>query len=213
MAWLTHVETVVKMTFPLDIGIDLDGCLYPFAEVMRSWAAGSTGQALPEAQAWSFWSSEWGMSDEEFEHLRAQGSALGVVYDAGVPDVEVLSAMRRLADAGHRLHVISSRAGKWHVDAETTREWLWRWGVPHETLHVVDGSKASVVAELGVRVMLEDSVSSALELQGVCRVVMWAMPWNQHWTSDRIRDGWELEAIIEAEAARIAPRGIRPLSL
>jgi hypothetical protein len=202
-----RAATVDKMTFPLDIGIDLDGCLYPFADVMRSWAAGSTGQPLPEPREWSFWRSEWGLSDDEFETLRLRGSALGVVYDAGVPDVEILSMMRRLADAGHRLHVISARAGRWHVDEEVTREWLWRWGVPHETLHVVDGSKAPVVAGLGVRVMLEDSIPAASELAGVCRVVMWAMPWNEGWAGDRIRDGWEFEAVVEAESDRIAPRG------
>ena len=201
------------MSFPLDIGIDLDGCLYPFAEVMRSWAAGSTGHALPEAREWAFWKSEWGFSDDEFEKLRSQGSALGVVYQSGVPDVQVLSAMRRLADEGHRLHVISSRAGDWHVDEKVTREWLWRWGVPHETLHVVDGSKAHTAATLGVRVMLEDSIESARQLQGVCRVVMWAMPWNETWPGERIRDGWELETIVAAESERIAPRGARSLEI
>lgn len=184
----------------------MDGCLYPFAEVARSWAAGATGRPMPEPQEWAFWESEWGWSDAEFARLRETGAAMGVLYNAGVPDVELLSAMRRLADAGHRLHVLSSRSGAWHVDDDVTREWLWRWGVPHETLHIVEGSKAHVAAMLGVRVMVEDSIAAAESIQGVCHVVMWAQPWNEQWHGERIREGWELERIVELEADRISPR-------
>ena len=202
-------RTVSEMSFTIDIGVGLDGCLYPFADVVRSWAAGSTGQALPESSQWAFWKG-WGWTDTQFAALRESGMALGVLYSSGVPNVEVLSAMRRLADKGHRLHVVSSRAGAWHVDAAVTREWLWRWGVPYETLHVVEGSKASVAAGLGIRVMLEDSLDAGASLADVARVVMWAQPWNEAWAGDRIREGWELEAIVESEAERIAPRaGVR----
>jgi hypothetical protein len=193
------------MSFTIDIGVGLDGCLYPFAEVVRSWAAGATGQAMPESKQWAFWKG-WGWSDAQFAALRDSGIALGVLYTSGVPNVEVLSAMRRLADKGHRLHVVSSRAGAWHVDAEVTREWLWRWGVPYETLHVVDGSKAETVARLGIRVMLDDAVGDGDGLVDVARVVMWAQPWNEAWAGDRIREGWEFEAVVESEAGRIAPR-------
>jgi hypothetical protein len=195
------------MQFPIDVGIDLDGCLYPFADVMRAWAAGARGEALEAPTTLSFWSDDWGMSDAEFDRLRTLGSSMRVVYDAGVPDPEVLAAMRRIADAGHRLHVISSRSGVWHVDEQVTRDWLWRWGVPHETLHIVDGSKAAVVGALGVRVMLEDSVVAARELHGVCNVAVWARAWNTQWDGVRIVSGWELEQLVEDESRRLTPRG------
>jgi hypothetical protein len=199
------------MQFPIDVGIDLDGCLYPFAEVMRAWVAGSRGEALEEPTTMSFWSDDWGMSDAEFTRLRELGATMRVVYDSGVPDPEVLAAMRRMADAGHRLHVVSSRRGEWYVDEAVTRDWLWRWGVPHDTLHIVDGSKAAVVGALGVRVMLEDSVAAADELHGVTNVVMWARAWNTSWAGTRIFSGWELEAIVEEESTRLSPRGVAGL--
>jgi hypothetical protein len=196
------VRVMTHEAFPIDVGVDIDGCLYPYDEVMRAWATSATGQSLAPAEDRSAWRG-WEMDEESYWAMHRYGAQSGVVYGMGAPDPDLLGALRRIADAGHRIHLLSARVGFVEDAWAVTRQWLWRWGVPHETLHVVAGSKRAVALDLGVRVVLDDDPRQAIELTGVGRVLVWAKPWNAEWDGERITDGWQLEEAVRAESRRV----------
>lgn len=167
----------------LDIGLDVDNVLYPYATVIARWTERRKG--LPPgtlddlARSWTWYEDQWGITHEEFmEHFRS-GVHAGVIFTEGDPVEGSLAAVRRLHSAGHRLHYVTNRAipGVSEDHAwQATHRWLHDHGFPVDSLTVA-ADKNVVPTD----VFLDDSPDNirALLLNKHPHPLLWDRPHNQ----------------------------------
>jgi hypothetical protein len=167
----------------LDIGLDIDGPIYPYGSVLARWAESNHGKRPGDyddhALTWYWIHDQWGITKEEFVDLHQTGVEAGVIFAQGDPIEGALSAVRRLHDAGHRIHYVTNRAYN-GVDLDlatkVTRSWLDRHGFPIDTL-TVSADKNAVHTD----VFLDDSaanIEALIEAQHNLPV-LWDRPHNQ----------------------------------
>ena len=163
----------------LDVGVDLDGCVYPFVEVLRDWIHLDTDRplsALPTPTSWHFFEEQWGYSRDEFLAHVARGVNAGVIFRSGLPIPGSIRALHQIAEAGHRIHIVTARfaPGAETSVAESTRWWLETYDVPHASL-TISADKSVVDTD----VFIDDSPTNyaALEAAGT---YPWFFdrPWN-----------------------------------
>lgn len=188
----------------LDVGLDIDGVLYPFDTMMTRRVEQTKGLRPgtldDHALTWHWYRDQWGMSDEEFvTHLR-NGVKYGVLYSAGFPTAGAVAAVRRMADAGHRIHYITNRdlpgldPGLVRL---RTREWLNSHGFHVDSL-TVSADKTLVRTD----VFLDDRPENirALKDAGHPCAVLWDKPYNRHVNGTRVNDFHEFELLVRYRA-------------
>jgi len=136
----------------LDVGVDLDGVVYDFVQALRHYIHQATGRPLHTmgpATSWHFYADDWGLSLDQFLEFFHAGVAAGSIFATGVPFPGVVTGLRALLDAGHRVHVVTDRAsmGPAGKAEESTRAWLASAGVPYTTL-TLTGDKTSVPTDV-----------------------------------------------------------------
>jgi hypothetical protein len=188
----------------LDIGVDLDGVCYPFDRVLARFVAATTGRDLalmPTPASWDI-PACWGLSAAEFgAHVEA-GIAAGVIFRRGGPFVGVVAGMQRLAEAGHRLHIVTDRARGELADvaAASTRAWLADYHIPYTSL-TLSGDKTQV----DVDAFIEDRDVNFLALaEAGSNPYLRHQPWNAHLevaASRRVSDFGAFVGQVEALAA------------
>lgn len=189
----------------LDIGVDLDGVAYRFVDALRGYIHAATGrpvESMPTAQSWNFYKDQWAMSSAEFlEHFR-NGINDGVIFAIGAPYPGTVEALGRIAEDGHRIHIVTARmiAGAEAAARANTRRWLADWNIPHHSL-VFSDDKTSVRTD----VFLEDAPHNydALDAAGV---EVWLMHrrWNAQHPGRRVADWDSFVEVVAAAAARAA---------
>lgn len=190
------------MTRTLDVGYDLDGVSYRFVESLRSYIHETTGRPLdtmPDAQCWTFYKDQWGMSSAEFLSYFAAGVNAGQIFRHAAPYDGSVEAMRRLADAGHRIHIVTARQipGAERMAEENTRAWLAKYDVPHHTLTFAD-DKQTVHTDLFIED--RDVNYDALESAGYHPWLI-TRPWNAHHPGRRVGTHDEFVEVVERVAA------------
>lgn len=133
----SYARAATRHTF--DIGIDLDGCCYDFVNALRMFIHVTTGRPLhtmPEPTTWNFFETDWGITLQEFLDFHHAGVNAGYIFRFGKPLPGVVSGMRALLDAGHRLHIITARDGMGLPGAAEalTRNYLAEHGIAHTSL-------------------------------------------------------------------------------
>jgi 5'(3')-deoxyribonucleotidase len=120
----------------LDVGFDLDGVCYDFANSLRRYVA-TLGMTVPEYETtcWEFYKSDWGWTTEEFLKHCHDGADAGFVF-CGPARPNAVEAMNKVKEMGHKVHIITDRAfGKTpSVSEENTRRWLDEHGFRYDTL-------------------------------------------------------------------------------
>lgn len=190
----------------LEIGVDLDGVCYDFAQAFKAWVVHRTGRdplTMPDPTCWEFFSA-WGLSLEEFLLLFHEGVDAGWVYGRGAPMEGTKEALASLRADGHRLHVVTDRGsmGREGAAEASTREWLHAEGLVVDSLTV---SKDKTVVPTHVFVEDLPTNAAALALAGR-RVVLLDRLWNQdfeHPGVTRVQD-WAraLEVVASVAATR-----------
>lgn len=167
----------------LDIGLDVDNVLYPWATVFTRWVERRKGLApgtlddIP--QSWSWYKHQWGMEQSEMMDHFGAGVQAGVIFRHGDPLPGSLSCARRLWDAGHRLHYVTDRELPGFPASEAkrvTEDWLGQHGFPVSSV-TVTSDKASVKTD----VFLDDGPHNieALVATGHLYPVLWDLPHNR----------------------------------
>lgn len=177
----------------LDVGIDLDGCVYDFVEAMALFAARYLKRPItdfPSASRWNFY-LDWGLTLEEFTEIYAAGVNDGEVLWAGKPYDQTVEGWSAIRTAGHRIHILTDRSPHGAVDLahEATKYWLDTWGLRYETLTFTpDKTKILQVAKNPELVtFIEDRVENyvALREAGVNAVLM-TRDWNKDHNAQRV---------------------------
>lgn len=175
-----------------DIGFDLDGCAYDFIDVMAKEVKIQEGRDVDPALAdsWGFY-QRWGLSNDDFQRIYAEGVNAGRVLWDGDPYPGVVDAWQRLAEEGHRIHVVTDRSPAGAVDAahDATRAWLRRHDLPYETLTFTpDKTRIMEHADrLETTFFVDDRSENHVALQRAgIRSYLLDRPWNQHAPGPRV---------------------------
>lgn len=189
------------MSRSLDIGLDIDGVLYPFVQVIAGYASKVLGRhCSSNADTWDWYQRQWGLNHDEFFALCSRGVRDGILYTEGAPLPGAMRAAKRLARAGHRLHYVTARAiadipapVAWH----RTAEWLQKWTFPVHSL--------TISADKNCRptdVFLDDSshVIDALIAAGHPRPVLWSHSANRATASDSVTSWDQFIGIVEEQS-------------
>ncbi|MGW5267214.1 5' nucleotidase, NT5C type [Rhodococcus sp. NPDC003994] len=169
------------------IGIDLDGVLYDFGTAIADYysrAHGVRRDTLPAPTHWHFY-RDWGLTDDDFRQLCNDAADARQLWERHIVHRDDNIALRRLRDAGHRIHIITARdAG---TDPAITRiatiQWLYWNDVPHDNI-TFSKDKTVVTTDW----FLEDNVGNydALDAAG-SRPVLIDRAWNQDADHPRFR--------------------------
>jgi 5'(3')-deoxyribonucleotidase len=152
----------------LDVGVDLDGCVYPFVEVLRDWVHVDTGRpldTLPTPTCWHFFEEQWGYRPGELLLHVERGVNAGVIFHSGLPIPGSIRALHQIAEERHRIHIVTARfaPGAETSVADSTRWWLKTYDVPYTSL-TISADKSVVDTD----VFIDDSPANyaALEAAG-----------------------------------------------
>lgn len=184
-----------------DVGVDLDGVVYPFADAFRNWWSVRTGRTdLCRPTRWTF-HRDWGISDAEFAGLLEE-CAHDRVFAVLPPEPGTKEAWDELRSAGRRVHVVTHRP---HTAWSQTALWLDLHGLVADSL-TFTGDKTVVkhLAGGGRTAMVEDHTGHHDRLVAVgVHAVMVHRPWNDGHPGHRIRSFAEFPTHLRSlEATR-----------
>lgn len=161
-----------------DVGVDLDGVIYPFVEAFHAYCRHRLGVPdLPAPIDWYFYRS-WGLSDEDFLAYMDDACDDFDVFSVLPPEAGTREGWDTLRFLGVRIHVITHRPAKaW----EQTARWLNTHGLIPDTLTFAkDKTLVSHFADPGKAAMVEDyAVAHDALLQAGVHAVLIDRPWNE----------------------------------
>lgn len=191
------------MTEPWDVGIDLDGCVYDFIDAIRKEVCLNYPHLDPStpAESWTFY-ERWGLSHDVFLNVYATSVKEGRVLWEGEPYPGTVEAWQRLADAGHRIHVITDRrpAGAVADAQRATISWLAQHGLNYSSITFSpDKTLIRHLASHEDRVVFVDDKAEnfrALQSTGINAFLM-DRPWNQHAEGPRVASLHDFAARVD----------------
>jgi 5'(3')-deoxyribonucleotidase len=172
------------MGAPLVIAVDMDGVIYDFAAALRNHLHLNEGvdrTTMPEPTKWEFW-DEWGMTESEWVAACTRGVEMGIVFRTGEPVGDAVAALRALANAGHIIHLVTSRFFGGPLAYAHTALWLKDWAIPHHSL-TFTRNKGAIAADVAV----DDHVDNVLQYAQAGTVcALWDQPWNRYANLPRV---------------------------
>ena len=181
----------------VDIIVDVDGCLYPFHEAIDEYMVAVIG---PPPRPWNdeyHLHDHWDMTAEEWIGFYRRGVEAGMIFDAKPPYEGGREALVELSDAGHKIKIVTARdlPGLETLCREQTLQWLNRYDIPHDELHVTS-DKHDVWAD----VIIDDRIKHLLQLQNAHQAV--GILFNRGWNVSevwplRVSEWHEVPPIIE----------------
>lgn len=192
----------------VDVGVDLDGCLYDFVGAFHDSMTARHGP-MPDVsvERWDFY-THYGMTGSEFLEQYEWALVNAQLFARRDPHPIGVQVLRNLDAAGHRLHVVTARGGTENHDLAVaqTENWLAVHRIPYATLNVVPGVKAPTCRRLGVQVAVDDAPHHVDELVEIgVTAVVFDQPWNRHQPGRRIHDWTELCDVVAAVAEQTPP--------
>ena len=186
----------------LDIGLDLDGVVFPWRDNMAAWVTLCSGRVLTfgdEHGDDALNSPLGGLSADEFDGYFAAGVSAGFIFGASAPIAGAVEMVQALVGEGHRVHIRTHRDvfGLGAVAEATTRDWLDRYQMPYATL-TLDKDKTG----RHVDCFLEDNPRNYDELDAAgCTPVLFSQPWNRKHRGRRVQTHWQFVEFVAALAA------------
>lgn len=180
-----------------DIGIDLDGVCYDFAQSLREYLSIVKHDYTifdGEPDHWHFY-LDWGMTQEEFINHCNSGVSLGFIFERGEPRDMAPDAIHFMKNLGHKIHIVTDRSfGNSPGDSQSaTRSWLYECNIPYDSL-TFSADKTCVKTDFFVEDKIENY--DALDAAGV-QVYLVNRPWNlQKDNRRRIKSIQEFATIV-----------------
>lgn len=161
-----------------DIGIDADGVLHSFGDSFKHYLISENIRTERDCASsiteYAFY-RRWGITDKEFSQICHDGVNAGIIFMHGSPFRGTPEGMRRLREAGHRLHIITDRFfGAPGASEDLTKRWLARYGIPYDTL-TFSADKTCKWTDI----MIDDKPENYDSLEAAGTVaVLHNRPWN-----------------------------------
>jgi uncharacterized HAD superfamily protein len=138
-----------------DVGIDLDGVIYPFVDSFRAYCQERLGvDNLTTPTHWHFY-EDWGLDSETFNAWLLEASKTHQIFSSYLPYEGVLESWKELRDMGVNIHVITARPqSAW---AQTV-EWLAKYNLHVDSLHFCSTKGFLSKVATGKAMMLDDQI-------------------------------------------------------
>lgn len=188
-----------------DVGIDLDGVLYPFSNAFRKYCEERMKILnLPEPTHWNFY-EDWGLDEETFNAWLTDAARNYSVFSTHLPYGGVEEAWKDLRDMNVRIHILTARPqSAW----AQTASWLTAHNLHADTLHF--GPSKSFLANLakGKSILLDDHIFyyEEAERAGIIPCLM-TRAWNESKeNANRVSNLAEFVSFIRGYNAYKAPK-------
>jgi hypothetical protein len=179
-----------------DVGIDLDGVMYPFVDAFREYCSIHMPDGkFPEPQQWNFY-RDWGIEDDTFHRWLYEGAQSHNLFSTHYPMQGSYLAWELLRKLKVRIHVMTARpTTAW----KQTADWLHHHYLVPDNLYFT--SKKSMLAHVatGTAMAIEDHVDYYEDLKGAgVLTVLYNQPWNiAHPNSPRVSNLVEFAQLVE----------------
>lgn len=164
-----------------DVGIDLDGVIYPFMDSFRNYCAERMGKLfLPDPTHWLFY-EDWDLDKETFDQWLNDAARTHDVFASEDPYEGVVEAWAMMKEMGLNIHIMTARPqSSW----EQTAGWLTKHGLDADSLHFNPTKSFLSLLSKGKAALLDDHIAYYEEASrsGVIPVLM-DRPWNQSKTN------------------------------
>lgn len=160
-----------------DVGIDLDGVLYPFAKAFNNYCCERMGRLfLPEPTHWNFY-EDWDLDEETFYKWLDEAAESHQVFATEEPYQGVAEAWDALRQMDVRIHIITSRP---QASWEQTAGWLTQHGLKADSLHFNKTKGFLTKISNGKSALIDDHIAYYREAKanGIFPVLM-NRSWNQ----------------------------------
>lgn len=167
------------------IGIDLDGCVYPFAQEFTKYASRRMGVELPLPDHWFWYTKKWAITHQQFRDLLVEALLDGEIWSNADPIPGAVGALWQLSDMGHRIIIATDRLQQTEHERKAravTRLWLQRAGINYDDLIFTSDKR-----DADVEVFLEDRPGAVptLRLAGV-DAIYYTQPYNEWFPYPRV---------------------------
>lgn len=162
-----------------DVGVDLDGVMYPFAQAFKQYCCEQMGRLfLPEPTHWHFY-EDWDLDAKTFNLWLRDAARTHRVFATEEPYEGVIEAWKELQGMGLKLHILTSRPQESWAQ---TAEWLTEHGLIADSLHFTNTKSILAKVATGKAIMIDDHVAyyEEAEKAGIIPVLM-----NRAWNSDK----------------------------
>lgn len=159
-----------------DVGVDLDGVLYPFQDAFKEYCLATLQvTSLPDPTHWNFY-EDWGMDFETFSYHLHTASLTHRLFDTYYPYPGVIEAWQNLRDLGVRIHVMTARPqSAW----AQTCDWLHSNRLSPDSLHFTSTKSYLSSLATGKSAMIDDYTLyyEEAEMSGTLAYLL-TRPWN-----------------------------------
>jgi len=160
-----------------DVGVDMDGVLYPFASAFKKYCEKILGyRDLPDPDIWDFYLS-WGISSSQFQNMITKAATTNNLFSMEFPYDGVKEGWSILRQSGAKIHIVTARP---HTAWEQTARWLHYHNLIPDHLHFTHDKSIMSYVSAGHAAAIDDHVEyyDSLEKSGVFAVLC-NQPWNQ----------------------------------
>lgn len=159
-----------------DVGIDLDGVVYPFYKAFRKFCQSTMGDGnYPDPTEWDFY-QDWGIGQSQFSKMIKDGATTHSLFASEKPMSGVNEAWELLKKADVRIHVVTARPSTAWAQ---TAEWLQRNELHADHLHFTHDKTIILHGSIGHTAMIDDHVDFYNEAKNAGMLAcLHTQPWN-----------------------------------
>jgi hypothetical protein len=160
-----------------DVGIDMDGVLYPFMDAFKKYCENVLERSdFPEPTHWNFY-EDWGISKKSFDAMLSSASVTHRLFASEPPMQFARGGWEMMRDMNVKIHVITARPTEaW----SQTADWLHKHGMVPDHLHFTQDKTILAHTAKEHSAMLDDHYVYYKQLDdaGVL-AVLHDHPWNK----------------------------------
>lgn len=172
------------------IGIDLDGCAYPWAGEIRRYVSKKLGTELPPFIHWNSHEKDWGVTNAQLGELMEEALASGRLWKYGYPEEGFAKATWDLVEMGHRVVIATDRLQNTEsasLARRVTRQWLLDVQANYDELIFTADKR-----EANCDVFIDDRPQAIpLLLLAGTDAVYFDRPWNRKFPYPRVKSWTE----------------------
>lgn len=160
-----------------DVGIDMDGVLYPFVPAFKHYCEVRMQKFdLPDPTHWYFY-EDWGMDEKQFNEWLKDACRTDRVFAWMPPAPDAVASFKKLRNMGVKIHILTHRiTDSW----AQTAEWLEKYDLVPDSLHF--GPNKNILKEIATDecAILDDHIPfiQSAEQAGIKAYVL-KHPWNE----------------------------------
>lgn len=160
-----------------DVGIDMDGVLYPFINSFRKYCEERLGVLfLSDPVKWNFY-EDWGLDEATFQEWIKDAAKSHAVFKTEMPYPTVLEAWELLRKNNIKIHVLTARPQEAWAQ---TAAWLSQYNLVADSLHFNKTKGFLSKISVGKAALIDDHVMYYNEAKNVgIFPCLLNQPWNQ----------------------------------